>query len=405
MKLWIAISLFLCTTNALFAQVKQNTKSNQNLPVENYISIRGGLSNFYKTVTSHQTATVAFLGGSITYNPGWRDSVYVYLQTRFPKAKFHFIMAGIPSLGSLPHAFRLQQDVLDSGKIDLLFVEAAVNDRTNKTDSITQVRDLEGIVRHAKKSNPEMDIILLSFADPEKTSDYTKGIVPTEIFNHELVASHYHLSSINLAKEVQDKMKNGEFNWEKDFKDLHPSPFGQQLYFQAIKKLFDDCFIHQTTDPFTSMPIDKISPLDKANFSNGKYIDITKATTDDNWKRIKNWTPSDSLATRDGFVHVPVLEAVKPASTLRFAFKGTAVGIAVVAGSDAGILSYAIDNESYKTIDQYTEWSSFLYLPWYLLLGSNLKSNAHILHLKISEHKNKNSKGNACRIVHFLVNE
>ena len=74
---------------------------------------------------------VAFLGGSITYNSGWRDSVMQYLEDRFPETVFEFVSAGIPSMGSTPAAFRLSRDVLDNGPVDLLFEEAAVNDATN----------------------------------------------------------------------------------------------------------------------------------------------------------------------------------------------------------------------------------------------------------------------------------
>src|ERR1035438_6045096 len=124
------------------------------LPYTDYFKIRNGLPNFFKKIRNHQGLTVAFLGGSITYNQGWPDKLCKYLQERFPGLKFHFIAAGIPSLGSLPHVFRLKRDVMDSGIVDLMFVEAAVNDRVNGTDSLTQVRDLEGIIRHAKKINP-----------------------------------------------------------------------------------------------------------------------------------------------------------------------------------------------------------------------------------------------------------
>jgi sialidase-1 len=38
------------------------------------------------------------------------------------------------------------------------------------------------------------------------------------------------------------------------------------------------------------------------------------------------------------------------------------------------------------------------------LLGKDLKNGKHILTIKTENDKNPNSKGNACRIVHFLVN-
>jgi len=374
------------------------------LPYGDYHEKAGGLPNFSKAAATRKQVTVTFLGGSITYNPGWRQKVCRYLQERFPDVKFHFIAAGIPSLGSLPHVFRLQHDVLDSGKTDLLFVEAAVNDRVNGTDSITQVRALEGIIRHAKKSNPQMDIVMMAFADPDKTNDYNKDIIPAEIKNHQLIAHYYNLPFINLSKEVRDKMNNKEFTWTDDFKDLHPAVFGQELYFETIKSLLQDCFDHQANDT-TGLKLSLPKPMDKASFQNGKYYNIKNAVYKNGWTITDKWQPSDGLPTREGFVNIPVLSSNTPGTELSLPFKGTAIGIAIVSGSDAGMISYAIDNGSFKDIDLYTQWSGMLHLPWYLLLGDDLKKANHILRIRISEQKNKASKGNACRIVNFLVNE
>ena len=132
-------------------------------------------------------------------------------------------------MGSTPGAFRLERDILSKGKIDLLFVEAAVNDPTNGRSSIEQTRAMEGIIRHARKKYPDIDIITMYFVDPDKMEMYNNGEIPEVIQNHEKVAAHYQVSSINLAREVTDRINAGEFSWEEDFKDLHPSPFGQTL--------------------------------------------------------------------------------------------------------------------------------------------------------------------------------
>jgi sialidase-1 len=293
--------------------------------------------------------------------------------------------------------------VLDSGKTDLLFVEAAVNDKANGTDSLIQVRALEGIIRHAKKSNPDMDIVMMAFADPEKTNDYNRGVIPTEIKNHQLISHYYGLPFINLGKEVRDKMNNKEFTWADDFKDLHPAVFGQELYFATIKSLLQDCFDNQS-DKITGLKIALPKPLDKASFQNGKYYNIKNAHFKEDWTITENWQPGDGLPTREGFVNIPVLSSGTPDAELSLPFKGTAVGIAIVSGPDAGIISYAIDNGAFKNIDLYTQWSSTLHLPWYIMLGSDLKKGNHILKIRISDQKNSASKGNACRIVNFLIN-
>jgi sialidase-1 len=375
------------------------------LPYRDYYALRDGLPRFFHSAISNRKATVAFLGGSITYNPGWREKTCTYLKECFPETEFRFIAAGIPSLGSLPHAFRLQKDVLDSGKVDLLFIEAAVNDRVNGTDSLTQVRDLEGIIRHAKKSNPSMDIVLMEFADPYKNKDYGKAINPVEVTNHELVAGHYRLPSVNLAREVYDKLKNDEFSWTDDFKDLHPSPFGQEIYFETIKSLMQATRekFEQSQEIDTSPVLPK--PLNKFNFEKGNYLPLTRAKWDNKWAYDRNWVPSDSLATRERFVYIPVLEASRPGATLRLSFKGRAIGIAVLSGADAGMLTYSIDKGSPRTVDLYTQWSSMLHLPWYVLLDGILADQTHTLKLTIAGSKNADSKGTACRIVTFFKND
>ncbi|HEX5552667.1 MAG TPA: GDSL-type esterase/lipase family protein [Chitinophagaceae bacterium] len=371
------------------------------LPYHDFFKIRNGLSHFYGKLKRHQPVTVAFLGGSITYNPGWRDDLCKYLRERFPTEQFHFIAAGIPSLGSLPHAFRLQRDVLDSGKVDLMFVEAAVNDRVNGTDSITQVRDLEGIVRHAKRSNPDMDIAFFSFADPAKLADYSEGKIPVAVHNHELVAQHYGLPSLNLAREVYDKIKAGEFSWQYDFKSLHPAPYGETLYFESMKALLDSCFEKAGTAYSNKLP----EPMNKFSFDNGQYYPIQKARIKSGWKLIDHWHPEDQTHTREGFVDVPVLEATVPGSELKLSFTGTAIGMAVLAGPYAGIIEYSIDKKPFQKLDLYTQWSSNLYLPWYELFSGTLKNKNHTLRLRLSPDQNPQSKGPACKIVYFLVNK
>ena len=396
--------VILCFLVSLICSA-QAIGQNKTLPFSKYITQRKGIANAYTAISVKKNATVAFLGGSITYNDGWRNKVCAYLKERFPATKFHFIAAGIPSLGSLPHTFRLGQDVLDSGKVDLLFLEAAVNDQVNGTDSVTQVRSLEGIARHAKTSNPFMDIVLMSFADPDKTKQYDSGITPTSVANHELIAGYYKLPSINLAKAIRDKLANNEFSWEKDFKDLHPSPFGQELYFEAIKDLLSSNFAALSKQGIKAQKALKLPALlNKGSFTRGRYLNIENAVDERGWELVKSWTPTDGLGTRPGFVKVPMLVGTAAGSSFALKFKGNAIGMAIASGSDAGILNYSIDGGAEKQVDLFTQWSQSLHLPWYILLGANLKDADHVLKVTISTEKNQNSKGTACRIVNFLVN-
>lgn len=251
-----------------------------------------------------------------------------------------------------------------------------------------------------------MDIVLMSFADPDKTNIYKKG-VPISVANHELIAAHYNLPSINLAKAVADKLTNNEFSWEKDFKDLHPAPFGQRLYFEAMKTLLAGQLSNGKNNPdkLIKHNLKTIGMLNPNSLTNGSYLDIAKAQTGAGWTLNPSWTPTDKLDTREGFVKVPMLVSTKAGATLTLKFKGNAVGMALISGADAGIVDYSIDGSDVKHIDLFTQWSTFIHLPWYVLFDSGLKNGPHTLKLTISPQKNPGSIGNACRIVHFLVNK
>ncbi len=373
---------------------------NEILSSGSFIKLNDGLSNAFYKIHVNKELTVTFLGGSITYNQGWRDKVCQYLQETYPKTTFRFIPAGVPSLGSLPHAFRLQTDVLDKGSIDLLFIEAAVNDRANRTDSVTQLKAMEGIIRHALTANPTMNIVLMAFADEDKNHDFERNKEPLEVKIHRQLAEFYGLPFLNLAEEVYERIKHGEFSWTEDFKDLHPSPYGQNIYYQSIKTLLQlSEKEHKDGIVKTILP----EPLNESVYEKGIYVDIHRATDLKGFTISENWEPADQKETRAGYVHVPVLEAVNPGSSFTFSFTGNAVGIAIVSGPDAGIIEYRIDNGKTETLNLFTQWSNFLHLPWYLVLADGLKEGKHILNVKTASDF-ENANRNACRIVHFLVN-
>ncbi len=369
-----------------------------------YFRLRRGLSNSQRKFSRGQSGRVAFLGGSITHNSGWRDQVCDDLQKRFPNTAFEFINAGIPSMGSTPGAFRLQRDVLSKGPIDLLFVEAAVNDSTNGRTAIEQIRAMEGIIRHAQSANPDIDIVVMYFADPEKIGAIDRGGRPEVITNHETVAEYYDIPSLNLALEVSERILAREFTWKDDFVDLHPSPFGQELYSRSIARLLDEAWSESAISP----EIHKYSlpeiPLDEKNYAHGRLAGIEQVEISKGWQHIDSWHPADKAGTRHGFVDVPMLCADEPDAELHFQFHGKAVGIFVAAGPDAGIVEYSIDGTPFQERDLFTQWSRGLHLPWAYVLATDLDSGSHELVLRISAHKNEKSRGHAVRIAHFLVN-
>lgn len=368
-------------------------------------TLRGDYRNSYQMFEKERVGTVAFLGGSITEMKGWRDMICEDLKQRFPYTKFTFIDAGIPSTGSTPGAFRLADDVLSKAKVDLLFVEAAVNDDTNGFNAIEQVRGMEGIVRHALLSNPSMDIMMLHFIYDPFIPKLDGGQMPDVILNHERVANHYLIPSVNLATEIAARMREGEFNWEQ-FGGTHPKPLGHAYYAATINKVLDEIYAScVAAGPAVKPHVLPAVPLDGYSYTNGKLVDIRQAHINKGWQLVPSWTPRLIVEARPGFVDVPMLETDRPGAKPTLDFEGTAVGIFCVSGPAAGILEYSIDGAPFKKLDTFTAWSGGLYIPWVYMFDTELPKGKHRLMLRMSKDHHPQSKGTACQIRQFVVNE
>ena len=369
-----------------------------------HYTLRGTLKNSFLKFENERKGRVAFLGGSITEMKGWKDMIEQQLKQRFPFTDFEFVEAGIGSTGSTPGAFRLENDILSKGTIDLLFVEAAVNDHTNYFTPEEQIRGMEGEVRHALETHPETDIVMLHFIYDPFIPMITKRQIPDVILNHERVANHYGIPSINLAQEIGERMQAGQFTWD-EFGGTHPLPLGHTFYAAAINNLFDEMQREIAPNATPQPHAIPTEPLDKYSYTKGKFLPLTKAKLQKGWQLVNNWNPENRYEKRRGFVQVPMLEATRPGDQLTLQFKGKAIGIFCVCGPSAGILEYSIDHAPFKKLDTYTEWSQSLYIPWVYMLETELKNTEHTLILRISKDKNEASLGTECQIRNFVVNE
>jgi pimeloyl-ACP methyl ester carboxylesterase/lysophospholipase L1-like esterase len=368
------------------------------------ISTRNNLNNARFIFKATKKGRVAFLGGSITQMAGWRNMMREELKQRFPDTEFDYIDAGIGSTGTNVHAFRYEKDVLKNGKVDLLFIEAAVNDNTHTKDSVKQVRGMEGIVRQALLKNPNLDIVMLHFVTSEFFPIIEKGLTPSVILNHEKVAEYYKIPSINLACEIFSRIKNNEFTWEK-FGGIHPLPYGHQMYRASIGRLLDE--IWSVNNPFSAELKPHYLPtqhLDEYSYFGGNLKDVKEAKLGKKWSFNPVWTPKTDAKQRDDFKNIPMIETYSPGSELKFKFTGKVIGIYTTPGPDMGIIEYKIDNGDYKKYDLFTAWSANLYIPWLFVLEDQLKDKKHTITIRLTADKNKKSKGNSCYIYRFATN-
>ncbi len=383
---------------ALAAERPQPTKGGN-------VHLRGSLANSRIQFTHQEKGHVAFIGGSITEMNGYRPMVCEILKRRFPDTEFTFTDAGISSTCSTTGAFRLATDVLAKGPVDLFFIEFAVNDDQDAGHARREcIRGLEGIICQVRKHNPCADMVVTFFVNPGMVETYEDGRVPLSIASHAEVCEHYDISTINLAMGVTEQIAAGELTWKK-FGGTHPAPFGSGFCAGMIDGLLSKA------SPLPLPPDAKKSPhpmpeqrLDENSYVRGRFVDPARAQTDDRWQLgVPDWKTLRG-SCRQRFAATPLLAASQPGAELTLKFTGTAVGIYVLAGPDAGIVEATIDNGPTKKVDLYHRFSRGLHYPRTLVFLGDIEPGEHTLRLRISDEKNRASEGNAARILQFAAN-
>jgi lysophospholipase L1-like esterase len=369
------------------------------------VQLRGSLDNCRIRFEQEGIGHVAFIGGSITEMNGYRPMVCEILQKRFPDTKFAFTDAGISSTCSTTGAMRLKSDVLSTGSVDLFFIEFAVNDDQDAGHARREcIRGLEGIIQQCRQHNPKMDIIVTYFVNPEMRDQLQAGETPLSIGAHAEVAEHYGVSTIHLAREVAEQISAQTLTWE-TFGGTHPKPAGNRICASMIDELFTNAWKKPLGTEARAVPHQCPSkPLDEASYGRGHFISPENANTDGDWTwSVPEWKDIPG-SKRGRFTEIPMLHTEKPGAELTLAFEGTAIGVYVVAGPDAGILEASIDDGPFKKTDLYHRFSRGLHYPRSVLFDADLKPRSHTLRVRVSSESNKDSKGAAARIMQFVAN-
>ncbi|MDF1742336.1 MAG: GDSL-type esterase/lipase family protein [Gimesia sp.] len=364
-----------------------------------HIHPRGSYQNSKQKFETEKTGHVAFLGGSITEMKGYRPMVCQFLEKTFPETKFQFTNAGISSTCSNTGAFRTSRDVLSQGPVDLFFVEFAVNDDQDARHSGTSaIRGMEGVIAQIRRHNPYADIVMVHFVNPSMLETIQQKKKPLSSSSHERVARHYDISTIDLASEVARLIQEKQLTW-KQFGGTHPAPFGNAICAAMIEKLLTKYWQETSQRTKHASPTKLLDPF---SFQNGRLIDVKNAKSDSGWIiEIPQW---DSIpgSKRSRFTSIPMLCATKAGAETELAFNGTALGVFIVAGPDAGILEVSIDGEPFQPFDLYHHYSKGLHYPRSVVFSSELKPGKHQAKIRVS--KKSSSKGHAARIMYFVGN-
>ena len=369
------------------------------------IHMRGQSQNARIRFEKEKNGHVAFIGGSITEMNGYRPMIMDILKRRFSQTQFTFTAAGISSTCSTTGAFRLHDHVLSKGPVDLFFVEFAVNDDQDAHHTRLEcIRGMEGIVRHTRLHNPNADIVIIYFVNPDMLETWQSGKIPLSVGAHREVAEYYQVPAINLAKEIADRITAGKLTWEQ-FGGTHPKQQGNEICASMIDRLMSMVW----TQP---LPVDvRLEPhrlpedaLDNNSYFRGRLIPTGKAEIiRDMAVKVPDWSKIKG-GCRSRFVSDKLLCASKPGAEITLDFEGTAIGAYVLAGPDAGIVEMSIDGAPYKPFNLFHRFSMGLHYPRTVVFDADLKPGEHTLRLRISANKDERSAGHAMRVLHFVAN-
>lgn len=348
------------------------------------LHVRGGLPNFITKANKGNSLKVAYLGGSITEQNGWRIYSLEWFKQFFPKSQFTEINAAIGGTGSDFGAYRLKEQVLKF-KPDIVFVEFCVNDNGVSPGRIT--RSMEGIVRQIWQNDATTDICFIYTIMDAYLNEEIAGNMPKSVEVMEQIAEKYAIPSINYGNEVCRQVYNNqliftgkdkEINGVKVFSPdgVHPFPdTGQMIYHEVFTRSFKKTA--QNSDKRIT-PHEFPHPIDTESFVDTRMVDITQFRLDKEWKilSVKD-DPRFSGFTK----YLEKVGQATPGSELNFRFKGTSFGVFDIIGPGSGKVEIKVDGTVTDTIMRFDSYCTYWRKHYFVI--DQLKDAIHNVTIRV----------------------
>lgn len=334
---------------------------------------RDGLRNVFARLKAGQPVTIAYFGGSITEGAGaskeentYRARTTRWFREQFPQSKITEINAAIGGTGSDLGAFRVGRDVLDK-KPDLMFVEFAVNDGGAGTGQI--IRACEGIVRQARHALPLCDIAFVYTYVAAFQDELSKGNYSRSMAAHDMVAAHYGIPSICVARPIAQRIAAGLMipspPHDAGGKELPPPP-GVELFASDGVHPHDSSMQRYAETITGAMPeLQRVgdhgprplpAPLASDNWEGARLVPLDASMLSPGWKRLD---PNEGLGKQFS-KYFPQLWQGSAGETMHFKFRGTSARLFDVMGPDAGQMKVTVDGvESKNLISRFDSFSSY----------------------------------------------
>ena len=351
---------------------------------------RQGLPNFFSKLRQGKDVRIAYFGGSITAQEGWRPKTLRWFQEQLPNIRISQINVAIGGTGSDLGVFRCGQDVLAQHP-DLVFVEFAVNDGGAPPEQI--YRCMEGIVRQTWRANPDTDICFVYTLAGNMLETLQTGKYPRAASAMEKLADFYGIPSIHLGVEVAKLEKSGRLIFKGELPKteeakrelgdkiifspdaVHPYPeTGHQLYLEAIVRSLPAIQAagkpgpHSLGEPFVS-----------DNYERASIVPLARAHLSPGWTRL----PATNNLAKSFQNRLPALWQASPGETLTFRFRGTAAGVYDLLGPDCGKLTVTVDGLKPVGVARFDSFCTYHRLGKFMA-AENLTNDLHTVKVEVS---------------------
>ncbi|MFI4911241.1 MAG: SGNH/GDSL hydrolase family protein [Sedimentisphaeraceae bacterium JB056] len=345
------------------------------------VAVRNGLPNLYSKLEAGEDVTIAYFGGSITAQNGYRMQTFKWFEENWPQCEFTQVNAAIGGTGSELGAFRLYDDVL-SNDPDLVFIEFAVNDYGASQNSQKNVEEsMEGIIRQIINNNPQTDMCLVYTITESMIEDMKAGKMLPSIAAHEKVADHYGLPSVNVGSVVADLenegklvMKGqqglmqavsgdslnetvevgvnekGQVVFSKD--GVHPYPnSGHKIYTQCIVEA-----IALLRGDAENKEHEQLPCLNENNLEKAKMVSLSMANLKGDWKK---YNPEGGVVSSWIADKMPEMMVAKSiGDSIEFRLNGFVAGFYDVMGPSAGVVECQVDDEK-KYLSRFDKYCTY----------------------------------------------
>jgi hypothetical protein len=362
---------------------------------------RAGLPNICEKINQKDTVRVAYLGGSITAQAGWRVQSFTYLKEQFPNTPFVEINATMGGTGSLLGVLRMDKDVLRYNP-DLVFVEFAVND--SETASQVVLRSMEGIVRKLWKQNPFCDICFVYTVTESILEKTGLEQVHHTVIEMERIADYYGIPSVYLPRRVIDLLQNGQLIMrpplgqmlkvsgdelnensiprKEDDGKIYFSPdgvhpflnTGHVLYMQMLRTALDTMLCKEGT-AFTHL---MRSPLSVGNYEGTKSISVGSMQPKGPWLNV----PKDSSLYKNYQYRFDELWIGEVGATLEFTFKGSGLVSYDIISPEGCRLEITVDGKK-SYVDRFDGYCTYPRFHYAELISNLDRSKSHKVLIRI----------------------